>query len=166
MGLDMYLEARKYFSKVSFTQISISETPLPDYQKIASLFPPNADEFGESTGATIDLTIGYWRKANQIHAWFVRECGGGVDECQRTPVRDGKLRELKVVIEFLLDIKDLPTAGDEIEKLLPTQSGFFFGSTEIDEYYWNDLRRTLDILNKAIELEEQYGCSIAYQASW
>jgi hypothetical protein len=66
----------------------------------------------------------------------------------------------------LIDIKDLPTAGDEIEKLLPTQSGFFFGSTEIDEYYWHDLRRTLDILNKAIELEEEHDCSISYQASW
>ena len=164
MGLDMYLEARKYFSKMNFRVES--EDVLPDYQAIANLFPAGADEFGENTGATIDLTIGYWRKANQIHAWFVRECAGGVDECQRTPVRDGKLRELKVIIEFLLDIKDLSTAGEEIEKLLPTQSGFFFGSTEIDEYYWNDLRRTLDILNKAIELEEEHGCSIAYQASW
>jgi hypothetical protein len=164
MGLDMYLEARKYFSKIDFRKDG--EEVLPDYQKIANLFPSGADEFGEHTGATIDLTIGYWRKANQIHAWFVRECAGGVDECQRIPVRDGKLRELKVIIEFLIDIKDLPTAGEEIDKLLPTQSGFFFGSTEIDEYYWHDLRRTLDILNKAIELEEEYDCSIAYQASW
>ena len=164
MGLDMYLEARKYFSKINFR--TESDDVLPNYQTIASLFPAGADEFGENTGATIDLTIGYWRKANQIHAWFVRECANGVDECQPTPVRDGKLRELKVIIEFLLDIKDLPNAPKEIEKLLPTQSGFFFGSTEIDEYYWNDLRRTLDILNKAIELEENEDCSIIYQASW
>jgi hypothetical protein len=164
MGLDMYLEARKYFSKVNFR--TDSDDVLPNYQTIASLFPPDADEFGESTGATIDLTIGYWRKANQIHAWFVRECGGGIDECQRIPVADGKLRELKVVIEYLIDIADLPSVGEEIDKLLPTQSGFFFGSTEIDEYYWHDLTRTLDILNKAIVLEEEHNCSIAYQASW
>jgi hypothetical protein len=164
MGLDMYLEARKYFSKINFR--TESNDVLPDYQTIASLFPEDADEFGESTGATIDLTIGYWRKANQIHSWFVRECGGGIDECQRIPVADGKLRELKVVIEYLIDIADLPSVGEEIDKLLPTQSGFFFGSTEIDEYYWHDLTRTLDILNKAIVLEEEHNCSIAYQASW
>jgi hypothetical protein len=164
MGLDMYLEARKYFSKINFR--TDSDEILADYMAIEKLFPADADEFGENTGATIDLTIGYWRKANQIHAWFVRECGGGVDECQRIPVRDGKLRELKVVIEYLIDIADLPSVGEEIEKLLPTQAGFFFGSTEIDEYYWHDLRRTLDILNKAIMLEEEHNCSIAYQASW
>ena len=164
MGLDMYLEARKYFSKIDYKQDG--EVVKPDYQELAKFFPAGSDEFGEHAGATLEITVGYWRKANAIHAWFVRECANGVDECQPTPVIDGKLRELKVIIEFLMEIKDLPTASEQIEKLLPTESGFFFGSTEYDEYYWADLQRTLDILNNAIKLEEDEGCSITYQESW
>lgn len=164
MGLDMYLEARKYFSK--FDVRSMSEELLPDYKELTKFFPTGSDEFGDCIGASIEINIGYWRKANAIHAWFVRECAGGVDECQPIRVADGKLRELKVIIEFLFDIKDEPNAPEQIEKLLPTQSGFFFGNTDYDEWYWNDLQRTLDILNKAIELEENEDCSITYQASW
>lgn len=26
--------------------------------------------------------VGYWRKANAIHAWFVKNVQGGVDNCQ------------------------------------------------------------------------------------
>ena len=160
MGLDMYLEARKYFSKVDFRRES-NET-LADYKEIVKLFPADADEFGESTGATINLTIGYWRKANQIHAWFVNECAGGVDECQPIHVPEDKLRELRAITEHTLETKDTQQA----EKHLPTQAGFFFGGTEYDEYYWHDLERTKQILDKAIDLSENHNCGIVYQASW
>lgn len=160
MGLDMYLEARKYFSKVDFRRES-NET-LADYKEIVKLFPAGADELGESTGATINLTIGYWRKANQIHAWFVNECGGGVDECQPIRVSEDKLRELRAITEHTLETKDTQQA----EKHLPTQAGFFFGGTEYDEYYWHDLERTKQILDKAIDLTENHNCDIIYQASW
>lgn len=164
MGLDMYLEARKYFSKFDYS--SSSEELLPDYKELRKFFPAGSDELGSHAGAHLELTVGYWRKANAIHAWFIRECADGVDECQPIRIRDGKLRELKVIIEFLIDIKDTENVSVEIQKLLPTQSGFFFGSTDIDEYYWGDLQHTLDILNRAIDLEENQGCDITYQASW
>lgn len=164
MGLDMYLEARKYFSKFDYK--SDSDEKLPDYKELTKFFPEGSDELGSHAGAHLEITVGYWRKANAIHAWFVRECANGVDECQPIPVRNGKLRELKVVIEYLIDIADLPSVKEEIEKLLPPTAGFFFGDTEVNEYYWADLRHTLDILNRAIDLEENQGCDITYQASW
>jgi hypothetical protein len=164
MGLDMYLEARKYFSKFDYK--SDSEEKLPDYTELTKFFPEGSDELGSHAGAHLEITVGYWRKANAIHAWFVRECANGVDECQPIPIRDGKLRELKVIIEYLMDIADLPSVKEEIEKLLPPTAGFFFGDTEINEYYWADLQHTLDILNRAIDLEENQECSITYQASW
>jgi hypothetical protein len=164
MGLDMYLEARKYFSKFDYK--SDSDDLLPDYKELTKFFPAGSDELGSHAGASLEITVGYWRKANAVHAWFVRECANEVDECQPIRVRDGKLRELKVIIEFLMDIKDLPSVKEEIEKLLPPTAGFFFGDTEINEYYWADLQHTLDILNRAIDLEENHECSITYQASW
>jgi hypothetical protein len=39
--------------------------------------------------------VGYWRKANAVHGWFVRECADGVDECQEIPVSKIKLLELQ-----------------------------------------------------------------------
>jgi len=39
--------------------------------------------------------VGYWRKANAIHGWFVRECGNNVDECQEIVVPKIKLLELQ-----------------------------------------------------------------------
>jgi hypothetical protein len=41
------------------------------------------------------LEVGYWRKANAVHGWFVRECANGVDECQEIPVSKIKLLELQ-----------------------------------------------------------------------
>ena len=41
--------------------------------------------------------VGYWRKANAVHGWFVRECGNNVDECQEIPVSTIKLMELQAL---------------------------------------------------------------------
>jgi hypothetical protein len=164
MGLDMYLEARKYVSRYDYK--SDTEIPVPEYLKIAEMFPAGADEHGSFAGATVEITVGYWRKANAIHNWFVQQCADGVDECQPIRLRDGKLRELRATVDFLLDNKDEDNIHKHIEKLLPPTAGFFFGSTEVDEYYWADLSRTKVILDKAVALEEDNGCSITYQASW
>jgi len=51
------------------------------------------------------------------------------------------------------------------KELLPTQEGFFFGSTDYDEYYMDDIVRTRDILKKELEAEEDWG-SYYYEASW
>ena len=45
--------------------------------------------------------------------------------------------------------------------LLPTQSGFFFGSTEIDDYYYQDLEETIRIINSLNPNGDYY-----YQSSW
>ena len=164
MGLDMYLEARKYFSKIDYK--SDSDEKLPEYKELTKFFPAGSDELGSHAGAHLEITVGYWRKANAIHAWFVRECADGVDECQPIRVGNGKLRELRAIVEFLLFLKDEPNVEEQVEKLLPPQAGFFFGSTELDEYYWGDLEHTKNILDKAIVLEEHQNCSIRYQASW
>jgi hypothetical protein len=48
---------------------------------------------------------------------------------------------------------------------LETVSGFFFGDTEYGDWYKEDLRLTIEILDHVLSLpEEEY--SIYYQASW
>ena len=60
--------------------------------------------------------VGYWRKANAIHGWFVRECGNNVDECQEIPVSKIKLLELQALCLAALIKRDQdPTPFEDIE---------------------------------------------------
>lgn len=115
------------------------------------------------------VEVGYWRKANQIHAWFVNNVQDGVDECQRTLVPVEKLVELRTICEKLL--RAVETSSDAMLEedvrewamaLLPPQCGFFFGSTEIDEGYFADLADTVKILKDVEKLSGRF----YYQSSW
>lgn len=101
--------------------------------------------------------VGYWRKANHIHNWFVANAQDGVDECQETYIDDSQLRTLRgVCLEVLADKTKAPT-------LLPTKPGFFFGGTDYDERYFQDIEATLIIVEKALNLKM---CDVHYQSSW
>jgi hypothetical protein len=107
--------------------------------------------------------VGYWRKANQIHSWFVHNCQGGVDECQMTLVTKEKLEELLVIC---LDISKNKDNVSLAKKELPTQLGFFFGGTEYDEYYYHEINETIDILKKVLAETDFEKQTITYQSSW
>ena len=42
----------------------------------------------------IEEAVGYWRKANQIHKWFVDNCQDGEDDCRQAYVSLNQLKEL------------------------------------------------------------------------
>ncbi len=86
MGLDMSLSAKKYISKYTNEKLN---------NKIWKMFPEI--EQGEMSSATIGLSVGYWRKANAIHKWFVDNVQDGKDECQTTYVSKENLEKLKEI---------------------------------------------------------------------
>ena len=88
-------------------------------------------EFGDGDDGDILIS---WRKANQIHKWFVDNAQGGVDDCGTYEIQPNKLKELKDLCSKVLKTKKT--------KLLPPQKGFFFGSSEVDEDYYSDLEIT------------------------
>jgi len=48
---------------------------------------------------------------------------------------------------------------------LPTTSGFFFGSTEYDEWYFQDLQSTVEIIDNALsKIGDEW--TFSYQSSW
>lgn len=57
------------------------------------------------------------------------------------------------------------TNPEEVEKILPTQSGFFFGSTGYDQYYLADIDNTIKILEN-INFESVGLYDYFYEASW
>ena len=61
-------------------------------------------------------------------------------------------------------LKDHSKAGE----LLPPQGGFFFGSTEIDEWYFEDLKSTVKQLTPVIKecSSDNFDVTLYYQSSW
>ena len=53
-----------------------------------------------------------------------------------------------------------------VEKLLPPVSGFFFGPTEIDEWYYQELESTIKFCDDVLNNPEYEDDRFIYQASW
>ena len=170
MGLDMYLEVRKYVSQYDYNNGDRIRTPEFDALQDASGIT-DLSKFSEFGGMTVSYPVGYWRKANAIHGWFVRECGGGIDECQDIDVPREKLVELREACDSVLRVPANVNWGleDAASKagLLPTR-GFFFGSHEMDEWYMQDMKYTIEMLDHVLSIvpEDSWHWSFNYRASW
>jgi hypothetical protein len=70
--------------------------------------------------------------------------------------------------EKLLELKDLvhQARAERDPELIPPTGGFFFGSTDVDNYYWSDLEDTQRTLEKILENPKFMGWEFEYQASW
>ena len=116
----------------------------------------------------VDVHVGYWRKANAIHGWFVENVAKGVDDCRSMRVDPEELVELSDLCQRILDMPE----GEERDKLimekLPPTDGFFFGSTKIDEDYFQDLKDTVKILENVSEKDwkDPFFDGYFYHASW
>ena len=100
----------------------------------------------------------YWRKANQIHRWFVENIQHNIDNCAMYYVSKMSLCELKELCEKVLEDKKLA------DELLPIGRGFFFGSAEYDEWYFKDLEYTVEKLDELLK-NEDYDF-YKYQSDW
>jgi len=154
MGLDMHFGGRRYlwdFGDSGDAEIA---------KAVGAQFP----EIAGKRVKQVEAEFMYWRKANQIHIWFVKNVQAGVDECQETPVSIEQLVQLQEVCESVL--ADHSRAAE----LLPAQSGFFFGGTDYDEWYFRDVEDTLKWLNSMITMgalnENLKSWDFYYQSSW
>lgn len=154
MGLDMYLSAKKYLSKY------FDPADVERIQKVNDIFGVTGVEDGDYGAQEVTFRVAYWRKANAIHDWFVKNVQGGVDECQEAWVSREQLQELVAVCESVL--ADMSKA----EELLPTRSGFFFGGTDYDEFYKQDLQYTVERLKKILDDPALVKMDFYYHSSW
>ena len=100
----------------------------------------------------------YWRKVNAMHNWFVENVQNGIDDCEIYPVSKDKFEELFNICEEILN--DYTKA----EKLLPTRSGFFFGSTLYNDMYFDDLLYTRNKLEELLNKKDNK--YYYYWSSW
>lgn len=160
MGLDMYLYAEKFYSSSSWGKVEDKE----GVNTIAKMMDAESLLFNDEDDAQfaqLKLEIAYWRKANAIHKFFVDTCADGVDNCQETYVSVENLQELLGRCKEVLENHDIAS------EILPAQSGFFFGSTEYNDWYFEYLERTVKILEKIIpQVQLHSDWDIYYHASW
>jgi hypothetical protein len=162
MGLDMYLSRKIYIGaefehrKIEGT-IDITTNGVPikvDLTKVSH----------------IEETVGYWRKANQIHHWFVQNVQDGEDNCASYYVTRKKLEELQASVNTVLSSRGTPREEEVVNEFLPSTDGFFFGSDYKDDpdWYWLQMENTKKILDEVLtakgsdELWEDY----YYSSSW
>lgn len=92
--------------------------------------------------------VAYFRKVNFLHRWACEHLNDG-DEIN--------CRKVEMPLEKVLDLARLCTEvladHDLAPKLLPTQSGFFFGGTDYDEYYFSDVQAVLDACKTVMRRE-------------
>lgn len=159
MGLDQYLTKKLYVKRWE-------HTPSEELYTISAQRGNGGyTSIKPERLSYIEEEVGYWRKANHIHRWFVENVQDGDDNCGEYYVSDEQLEDLLNICKTILDNPLLA------EELLPTQGGFFFGGTEYDEYYLHTIQQTIDIIEPLLDelklaRENSESPSIYYSSSW
>lgn len=181
MGLDMYLSKKTYVKQWSHIE------PENQFQVEVKKGGELVKSIKPDRVSYVTEQVGYWRKFNALHNWFVENCQDGRDECQESYVDREKLEEL---LKTLTEVKNILETSpkkkvkvengwsngeksfveieviedsEKLEELFPTSSGFFFGGVEYDEYYQEQVNETIEKINDL--LKEESG-DYYYQSSW
>lgn len=187
MGLDMYVNIRHKNTQSKLDAYEAWEQKY-SYEEFQRLTEEQKEEYRNSEPEYDENMYGkelmYWRKANHIHNWFVQNCQGGVDDCGRYAITVNDLMKLKELCEKILTMTEKrkemrytsysATEKEEVDILyltpegveyaiehLPSRSGFFFGSTEYDDWYVWWLKNTVEQIDAAIDsLNCEYGFAL------
>lgn len=152
----MYLKASLY---VSGWDHKTNKSPFKALLKAAGLTAKEVCQ--DFPSGEVSLNVAYWRKANQIHKWFVDNVQDGKDDCGSYPVSREQLTQLRDLAAAAL-LK--PSKAGEI---LPPQTGFFFGNTDANsEWYKDDLKSTVKQLDKVLNSPRMKDFDFEYQSSW
>jgi len=122
----------------------------------------------------------HWRKANAIHNWFKENVG----ECDNEFV-DVNKEQLQKLVDVCIEVKEILDSRtkfydlanqeyysfdektcEEIIELLPPLGGFFFGTTDIDKYYYDDISDTIEKLGEVIQNVDFDKDRIQYYSWW
>lgn len=218
MGLDMYLYKTKKVEGFSAMDYAYANEVL-EYNRENEINKENFKRTLEDLGVPESMTlekakvleselknvgvyleyfsifekVGQWRKANHIHAWFVKNVQEGTDDCSFYFVTEDDFLELKETCEKVLALD--PFSIDEnsdlfydsasslivsgvitkadyekleatLEEILPTQSGFFFGMTDYNPIYFQEVKDTLEIAEEILKSGDFDKEVYLYHSSW
>lgn len=183
MGLDMYFYLRtkesiianpkkdednwKAFSKWEEEKGKTDPTSYPeDIKELADyIYQRKSKSEDTDEKGRYSYQVGYFRKFNALHGYIVRRFARGIDHCQVIKISETRREQLLKDLKEVLNAKDNYSTA---EKLLPARSGFFFGSTAYDEYYYDDVKDAIELFEKIgkVMQENKSKYELVYQASW
>ena len=154
MGLDQYITIRHKSTNAAYAK----------WENYCKLSEEESKEVRKPKEPDSELTIGYFRKHNMIHGYFVDHVQGGVDDCGTYKFEYTVLEDLiqicKNVMSYVTKTERPPKyiedgKGNKCEcfqypeykitmegleyamEYLPLRDGFFFGTREYnDDYFW------------------------------
>lgn len=181
LGLDQWLHKKTYVKNWDHMK--------PEERHTVTVTGPAANQINLSKVSNIEEELMYWRKANMIHAFFMKD--EDADNCQDVYVSSKMLQDLhsrcaRIIAECPLEDGIINNGKSLVngewvhntepgkvltnvklaEELLPTQSGFFFGSTDFDEYYMQDITETHAMLEELFKNPNWTRADYYYSSSW
>jgi hypothetical protein len=151
----MYLNARKFLSGYDHSKDEEKQA----FKLITEAI--GAEDIHDERYATVSVNVAYWRKANHIHHWFVLNVQDGADDCKEYYVTRAQIRELGELCQRVCE----NGTAEYAQEHLPVATGFFFGSEEYDEYYFEQTdwtsKRLAQVMNSASDEFDFY-----YTSSW
>lgn len=120
MGLDINV------TKIAKSMVKTNTNSWKDYEKLI-------DELNDIDCENFEF-LAYFRKVNFLFEFF----SGSLNEEETTAViTRGEMEELIEKCEFVLNNRD------KASEILPTCDGFFFGSLDYDDYYFESVAKVL-----------------------
>lgn len=100
MGLDMFMNAEKYISGEDYS----SDRQKMTYRVLTTAIGLTEEETDSLRRKSVNVSVGvgYWRKAHDLHDWFVSNVQDGNDNCAEYYVSRENLEDLKKTIELVL----------------------------------------------------------------
>lgn len=190
MGLDMYLERcnRKAWGYKGFDAEEVKANNPKLYEEMKPFLTVRGNYI---QWESIFEEVGYWRKANHIHRWFVENVQDDVDDCGIYEVSKEQLETLLSICKLvkskcslnegvitngyryengvkipMFEMGEYVANPAVAQEYLPTTDGFFFGSTDYDQYYMEDIEHTIEVLEKVLKETDFENQIIAYSSSW
>lgn len=152
MGLDMYLNLERGSRKSIDDLDNATATSF-------NCFEVNTVRVKES------FEIGYWRKANAILGLIERTCcEDEIENCRPIYLSMGQVEEM------LETCKKVQKDHSLASELIPTQEGFFFGTQEYGQWYFENLDYTIELFEKLLKFlnegDNKTVYDIAFKAWW
>jgi hypothetical protein len=159
MGLDMYLHAREYLAGKNHRRTPegdyISEDN-PIFSQVLDAVNLSAEEVADDFPAlTVEVKVAQWRKAWQVHNWFVANVQDGEDNCKEYYVSRDTLIDLRNLCQQVLD------NPESAEELLPDP----YAGDDV-EWYTYQMNHTITQLDRVLNNTKFDGWDFQYSSSW
>lgn len=177
MGLDIYFETRKNNRSELDAKTAIFKYEINELEKKIDVLYGKADACGElpiDEKTKVDLyfkeidnrkekineidpynKVAYFRKVNFLMSFFDYE-----GNCEYVPIDKNQ------VIDLIDTCKQVLENYNRANELLPTQCGFFFGSTDYDEFYFSDVKDVLDKFTEILDTTDWDNDELVMYAWW